>query len=74
METEALKPANERVNPDGPLVEGCECYTCQNYTRSYIYHLFDVKEMNGNILVAIHNSWVYDHHLFGAIRKYLPFH
>ena len=73
MEKEAQKPADQRETPDGPLLEGCECYTCQNYTRSYIFHLFDVKEMNANILLAIHNSWVYDHHLFGEIRKYLPF-
>ncbi len=29
--------------------------------------------MNANILVAIHNSWVYDRHLVEAVRKFLPF-
>jgi queuine/archaeosine tRNA-ribosyltransferase len=31
-----------------------------NYNRGYIYHLFDVDEMNAKILIGIHNSWVYD--------------
>lgn len=45
---------------EGPLLEGCECYCCRNYSRSYLYHLYEVQEMNANILTALHNMKVYD--------------
>lgn len=38
-----------------PLVDGCECYACQNHTRAYIRHLFRVKEATAAILMSIHN-------------------
>lgn len=39
-----------------PLVEGCTCYTCRNYTRAYIHHLFKAKEMLSATLCTIHNE------------------
>ncbi|MEO5950089.1 MAG: tRNA guanosine(34) transglycosylase Tgt [Candidatus Saccharimonadales bacterium] len=39
-----------------PLLEGCECYTCQHYTRAYIQHLFRAKETLAGTLVSIHNE------------------
>ena len=39
-----------------PLIESCECYTCQNYTRAYIQHLFRAKESLAGTLVSIHNE------------------
>lgn len=33
----------------------CECYTCKNYTRTYIHHLLRSKEMLGQTLGSIHN-------------------
>jgi tRNA-guanine family transglycosylase len=50
------------------MIEGCECYTCKNYTRAYIYHMLEVKEMNATILLAIHNVHQYDF-LFKMIRE-----
>lgn len=38
-----------------PVVEGCTCDTCVNHTKGYIYHLFNVKEMLGPILLHVHN-------------------
>jgi queuine tRNA-ribosyltransferase len=38
-----------------PLVDGCECYTCQNHTKAYIRHLYRVKEATAAILMTIHN-------------------
>lgn len=38
-----------------PIEKGCDCYTCQNYTRSYLAHLHRSKEMLGGILCSIHN-------------------
>ena len=45
----------EHKNSKEPIVTGCPCYTCKNYNRAYIYHMLEVKEMNANILIAIHN-------------------
>ncbi len=38
-----------------PLEEGCDCYTCVNFTRSYLRHLFNAGEMLGMTLVSLHN-------------------
>lgn len=39
----------------GPLDEKCTCQTCQNYSRSYIRHLLQAKEMLGAMLLSEHN-------------------
>lgn len=41
------------------IVEGCNCYTCQNHTRAYINHLLNVHEMLAHILLEIHNTYHY---------------
>ncbi|GHC14451.1 queuine tRNA-ribosyltransferase [Kushneria pakistanensis] len=38
-----------------PLEEGCDCYTCQNFSRSYLHHLDRCGEMLGAQLNTIHN-------------------
>jgi queuine tRNA-ribosyltransferase len=38
-----------------PLDEECSCYTCRNYSRAYIRHLFKAKEILGARLTTIHN-------------------
>ena len=38
-----------------PVEEGCDCYTCQHYTRGYIRHLITVGESLGGSLLSIHN-------------------
>lgn len=38
-----------------PIEEGCKCYTCKNYTRSYVHHLLTVHETLGLTLAALHN-------------------
>jgi queuine tRNA-ribosyltransferase len=40
-----------------PLDPGCSCYTCANYTRAYIHHLFRAKDINASILVSLHNEF-----------------
>ncbi len=37
------------------LDENCDCYTCQNYTKAYLRHLFVCKETLGGRLLSIHN-------------------
>lgn len=39
------------------LTEGCECYTCVNYTKAYVAHLFRSKEILGATLASIHNLY-----------------
>ncbi len=43
----------------GPIDPGCECYTCQHYSRSYLRHLDRCKEMLGSRLNSIHNLHFY---------------
>ena len=38
-----------------PVEEGCDCYTCRNYTKAYIRHLITTDEMLGGRLLSIHN-------------------
>jgi len=42
-----------------PLDEQCGCYTCQNYSRAYLRHLFTCNEMLGGRLNTIHNLHYY---------------
>jgi queuine tRNA-ribosyltransferase len=39
------------------IEEDCKCYTCQNYTKAYITHLFRAKEMLAATLASIHNLY-----------------
>jgi len=39
----------------GPIEEGCTCYTCLNYSRSYLRHLDKCGEILGAHLNTIHN-------------------
>lgn len=38
-----------------PFDEECDCYTCGNYTKAYLRHLFQTGEMLGKTLATIHN-------------------
>ena len=38
-----------------PIDENCDCYTCKNYTKSYVKHLICCEEMLGGRLLSIHN-------------------
>jgi queuine tRNA-ribosyltransferase len=39
----------------GPVEEGCGCYCCRNFTRSYVRHLLHAGEILGVRLLTIHN-------------------
>jgi len=51
-----------------PLMNGCKCYTCKNFSASYVRHLFVEKEMLGLRLLTIHNVHFLIN-LMGKIRK-----
>jgi len=42
-----------------PLDPNCSCYTCQNFTKSYLRHLFNAKEILAYELASIHNLTFY---------------
>ncbi|QID32646.1 tRNA guanosine(34) transglycosylase Tgt [Pampinifervens florentissimum] len=46
----------------------CDCYTCRNFTKAYLRHLFNVEEISAYILNTIHNLRFY-HKLMENIRK-----
>ncbi|MFT6309834.1 MAG: queuine tRNA-ribosyltransferase [Porticoccus sp.] len=53
-----LRNASNKMNLD-PLDKNCDCYTCQNFTRSYLHHLDKCKEILGAQLNTIHNLRYY---------------
>lgn len=40
-----------------PLQQNCNCYTCKNFSTSYIRHLMIEREMLGHRLLTIHNLY-----------------
>jgi queuine tRNA-ribosyltransferase len=51
-----LNTSNAR--DEHPIVMGCTCYTCQQFSRAYLRHLFVAGEMLSATLVSIHNIHV----------------
>lgn len=45
------------VSDLAPIDRGCACYTCKNYSRAYLSHLFRAKEMLAATLTTIHNLY-----------------
>lgn len=43
----------------GPLDPECDCYTCKNYSRAYLRHMFLSGEILGSRLNTIHNLHFY---------------
>ncbi len=40
-----------------PVDPNCACYTCKNFTASYLCHLFKAKEMLAGTLASVHNLY-----------------
>ncbi len=60
---------NARYQDDhAPIDEHCDCYTCRNYSRAYLRHLFQAREILSYHLNTIHNLHFYLH-LMADIRK-----
>lgn len=63
-----IRIRNSQFRTDArPLMEGCPCYTCENFSRGYLRHLFLADEMLGPILVSLHNI-AYYHRWMSRIR------
>lgn len=53
-----IKNAAHRFD-ESPLDAECDCYTCQNFSRAYLHHLFKCGEMLSAQLGTIHNLRYY---------------
>jgi queuine tRNA-ribosyltransferase len=61
-----LNLRNARFTSDlGPLDPTCSCPTCRHYSRAYLRHLVNAKEMLGSILLSVHNL----HYLLDLARQ-----
>ncbi|GBO85637.1 queuine tRNA-ribosyltransferase [Marinobacter salsuginis] len=64
--TGIVKIRNARHRHDtAPLDERCDCYTCKNFSRSYLHHLDKCGEMLGSQLNTIHNLRFYQNLMAG---------
>ena len=53
-----IKNARHRTDT-GPLDASCDCYTCTQFSRAYLHHLFRHGEILGGMLNTIHNLHFY---------------
>jgi len=53
-----IKQAQYR-RAERPIDPDCGCPVCARYSRAYLHHLFNVKEMLGARLNTIHNLWYF---------------
>ncbi|MDA1339352.1 MAG: tRNA guanosine(34) transglycosylase Tgt [Proteobacteria bacterium] len=74
-----IKIKNAKYRDDlMPIDQECGCYTCQNFTRSYLHHLFKIGEMLGSRLNTLHNLFFYKRIMLEAAeaiknKKFLVF-
>jgi queuine tRNA-ribosyltransferase len=54
----SIKRSEYREDPS-PLDPECDCYTCKNYSKAYLRHLFLSGEILGSRLNTIHNLHFY---------------
>ncbi len=59
-----------KYKSDGyPLDTHCSCYACKNFSRGYIKHLIDTKEILGSTLATLHNITFYQDLMVGIRRS-----
>lgn len=62
-----LRIEHNRYRRDAyPVDTSCDCYTCQNFSRAYLRHLFLGKELLGQTLASIHNIRFYQRMMAGT--------
>ena len=62
-----IKNSKHKKN-SSPLDPDCNCYTCLNYSRSYLHHVFKSGEIISAILLTWHNLYYYQE-LMNDIRN-----
>ena len=76
VKSEKLKVEGEKVDilkgvyraDLSPVNEDCSCFVCQNFSKSYLHHLFKTKELLAYTLATYHNLWMMEK-LFEEIRE-----
>jgi queuine tRNA-ribosyltransferase len=53
---------------NNPIDEKCNCFSCKNYSRAYLNHLFRAKELTYFRLASLHNLYYYLE-LMGQMRE-----
>jgi queuine tRNA-ribosyltransferase len=48
---------SEFIKDRKPIEPGCQCYTCRNFSRAYLNHLFKAGEILAHRLATIHNLY-----------------
>ena len=66
VRTGRLNIRNARYADDpAPIEEGCDCYTCRNFSRAYLRHLIMAREILGLRLATLHNL----HFMLNLVRE-----
>ncbi|MDI6788985.1 MAG: tRNA guanosine(34) transglycosylase Tgt [Planctomycetota bacterium] len=59
--TGVVRIRNQQYQEDlSPLDSNCRCYTCANFSRSYLRHLFQTGEILGLTLLSMHNIYYFE--------------
>jgi queuine tRNA-ribosyltransferase len=58
-EGKVIIKASRHTQDNTPLDTECTCYTCRNFSRAYLRHLFNAGEILGGRLVSLHNIAFY---------------
>jgi len=59
---------NQYINDTSPIELSCQCFTCKNYTKSYIRHLDRCNDILAARLMTIHNVYFYQEFM-SKLRK-----
>jgi len=51
--------AAQYANDENPIDSKCDCYTCKNFSRAYLCHLFRSNEITYHRLASLHNLHYY---------------
>lgn len=60
---------SKHINENIPISPLCNCHTCKNYSRAYLYHLYKVGDSLGYRLATIHNLYFYEQFMDKIRRK-----
>jgi len=60
--------ASKHKFSEEPIDQECDCYTCKNFSRGYVRHLYNAGEITGMILGTVHNLRFYNK-MMEDIRK-----
>lgn len=63
----SIKLMNAQYRTDfNPIDKDCTCWTCINYSRAYLHHLFKAREITALVLASVHNL----HFMVRLMEKY----